>query len=31
VLEQEGEGVVDRSGIDNVVVVEDEDEILRTA
>ena len=29
VLEQEGEGVVDPSGIDNVVVVEDEDEIVR--
>jgi hypothetical protein len=29
VLEQEGEGIVDRSGIDNVVVVEDEDEIVR--
>ena len=29
VLEQKGEGVVDRFGVDNVVVVEDEDEIVR--
>jgi hypothetical protein len=29
VLEQKGEGVVDRSGINDVVVVEDEDEIVR--
>ena len=29
VLDQEGEGIVDRFGIDNVVVVEDEDEIVR--
>ena len=29
VLEQEGEGIVDRFGIDRVVVVEDEDEIVR--
>ena len=29
VLEQKGEGIVDRSGIDHVVVVKDEDEIVR--
>ena len=29
VLEQKGEGIVNRSGIDHVVVVEDEDEIVR--
>ena len=28
-LEQKGEGIVDRSGINNVVVVQDEDEIVR--
>src|SRR5919107_3728441 len=28
VLDQEGEGIVDRCGIDNVVVVEDENEIV---
>jgi hypothetical protein len=29
VLEQKGEDVVDRSGIDRVVIVEDEDDIVR--
>ncbi len=29
VLEQKGEGIVDRSGIDNVIVVEDENGVIR--
>ncbi len=29
VLEQKGEGIVNRSGINNVVVIEDENEIVR--
>jgi hypothetical protein len=29
VLEQEGEGIVNRSGINNVIVIEDENEIVR--
>jgi hypothetical protein len=29
VLDQEGEGIVDRSGIDNMIVIKDEDESVR--